>query len=61
MFASYYGPLLRAWSGLDSDGQQSLRDQLIALAEDANRESTGALIVPADYLQAVITVEERHS
>jgi SAM-dependent methyltransferase len=54
-FKTYYGPILHAWDGLDTDGQQSLRDELIALADSANRDTTGALTVPADYLEVIVT------
>jgi ubiquinone/menaquinone biosynthesis C-methylase UbiE len=54
-FKTYYGPLVRAWAALDSDGQQSLHDQLVGLADGANRDGRGALTVPADYLEVVAT------
>jgi ubiquinone/menaquinone biosynthesis C-methylase UbiE len=53
-FATYYGPILRAHHALDNEGRHSLHHQLIALADRANRDTTGALIVPADYLEVVI-------
>jgi SAM-dependent methyltransferase len=54
-FTTYYGPTVRAWAALDPAGQQSLRDDLLALAEDANRDRRGALTVPSDYLEVVAT------
>lgn len=56
-FRAYYGPLLRAWDGLDAAGRESLRSQLVALAEDANRATNGSLTVPSDYLEVVATRE----
>ena len=41
-FKTFYGPLVKAWAGLDDAGRQSLHDQLVALAEGANRNSAGA-------------------
>jgi hypothetical protein len=54
-FKSYYGPLVKAWAALDDAGRDSLRQQLLGLAEDANRQPGGALIVPAEYLEVVVT------
>jgi SAM-dependent methyltransferase len=56
-FTTYYGPLVQASNALDRDGLQSLREQLVALAEEHNRDTTGALTVPADYLEVVITAD----
>jgi SAM-dependent methyltransferase len=53
-FRAYYGPLVRAWDALDADGRASLREQLVGLADDANR-GTGALSVPSEYLEVVVT------
>jgi SAM-dependent methyltransferase len=54
-FTTYYGPLLRACDALDPAGRESLRSQLVALAEDANRDTRGALTVPSDYLEVTMT------
>lgn len=53
-FRTFYGPIERAWNGLDAEGRESLRDQLIALADGANRANAGALTIPADYLEVTI-------
>jgi SAM-dependent methyltransferase len=53
-FKNYYGPLVRAWDALDTDGRTSLRRALIELADGANR-TDGALTVPSDYLEVVAT------
>jgi hypothetical protein len=54
-FKTYYGPTLRAWDALDAAGRESLRSQLVALAEEANRETRGALAIPSDYLEVTMT------
>jgi SAM-dependent methyltransferase len=54
-FRAYYGPLLRAWDGLDAAGRESLHTQLVTLAEEANRATAGSLAVPSDYLEVVAT------
>jgi SAM-dependent methyltransferase len=54
-FRAYYGPTVKAWDALDDSGRESLRNQLVELAENANRNPGGALIIPAEYLEVVIT------
>jgi SAM-dependent methyltransferase len=52
-FRDFYGPVVRAWSVVDDAGKASLREQLLALLESSNRSTTGALTVPAEYLEVV--------
>ena len=54
-FKTYYGPLVKAWAALDDTGRESLRGQLLELAEGANRQPGGPLIVPAEYVEVVVT------
>jgi ubiquinone/menaquinone biosynthesis C-methylase UbiE len=54
-FKDFYGPLVKAWAALDEDGQRSIREQLVALAHDANRNDEGALTVDSEYLEIVAT------
>jgi len=54
-FQAFYGPVVQAWKALDAEGRESLRDQLVALAEEANRDTSGSLKVPSDYLEVVVT------
>ena len=54
-FKSYYGPTVRAWGALDDAGRASLSEQLVALADGANRRTDGTLAVPSDYLEVVVT------
>lgn len=54
-FRTYYGPTVRAWEALDADGRASLEQQLVALADAANRDVNGALAVPSDYVEVVVT------
>ena len=54
-FKTYYGPTFKAWGALDAEGQQSFRDQLIALAESHNRNTSGALTIDSEYLEVVAT------
>jgi ubiquinone/menaquinone biosynthesis C-methylase UbiE len=52
-FITYYGPTLRAWDALDESGRQSFREQLLALCNECNRDTSGALAVPSEYLEVV--------
>ena len=54
-FKAYYGPTVKAWAALDAGGQASFRNQLVALAAGANRNSSGALTVESEYLEVVAT------
>ncbi len=57
-FKTYYGPIVRAWAALDGDGRRSLEEQLVAHAAGANRRTDGALAVPSDYVEVVVTRSE---
>ena len=54
-FKVFYGPTLKAWAALDADGQRSFRSQLVALADGANRSTSGALTIDSEYLEVVAT------
>jgi SAM-dependent methyltransferase len=54
-FRQFYGPLVQADAALDEAGRTSLREQLIALAGNHNRNDNGALTVDAEYLEVVAT------
>ena len=54
-FKEFYGPLVKAWAALDDDGKQSIHDQLVALANGANRNTDGALTIDSEYLEVVAT------
>lgn len=55
-FRTCYGPMLRAWEALDEDGRASLETRIVALADECNVSRSGALAVPSDYLEVVVTV-----
>jgi ubiquinone/menaquinone biosynthesis C-methylase UbiE len=55
VFKTYYGPAHRAFASLDDAKQTALQTDILALLEDFNRSANGALIVPSEYLEAVIT------
>ena len=54
-FRDLYGPTVKAWAALDDAGRQSFHDQLVALAEGANRNTEGALTIDSEYLEVVAT------
>ena len=55
IFRSYYGPVQRAFAALEHSRQHSLHAALTALAHQWNRSDRGTLVVPAEYLEVVIT------
>jgi ubiquinone/menaquinone biosynthesis C-methylase UbiE len=54
-FKAFYGPTVKAWAALGEEGQRSFHDQLVALAEGANRNTEGALSIDSEYLEVVAT------
>lgn len=55
VFRTWYGPTHRAFAALDATGQAALHAELVAFLERWNRAGDGALVVPGDYLEAVVT------
>ena len=55
IFRTFYGPVHKAFGALDAGGQQSLEADLLALLRRCARPSAAGLVVPAEYLETVIT------
>ena len=55
VFRTFYGPVHKAFAALDADGQAALEADLLALLRDADRGGAAGLVVPAEYLETVIT------
>jgi ubiquinone/menaquinone biosynthesis C-methylase UbiE len=55
VFRTYYGPLLKAFSALDTSGQMALESDVMAVIARMNRAGDGSMIVQSDYLEVVIT------
>ena len=55
VFRTYYGPVHKAFAALEADRQAALEADLIALLRQANRGGAAGLVVPAEYLETVIT------
>jgi SAM-dependent methyltransferase len=54
-FRTTYGPMLKAFGRVDAEKQVALAADLIALAERFKRDDDVALIVPAEYLEVIVT------
>ena len=55
VFRAFYGPVHKAFAALDAAGQSALEADMIALLRRADRGGAAGLVVPAEYLEAVIT------
>jgi ubiquinone/menaquinone biosynthesis C-methylase UbiE len=55
VFRDYYGPTLKAFAALDETGRQALERDITALLEQMNTAGAASLVVPAEYLEVVIT------
>jgi len=55
MFRAFYGPTNKAFAALDDKGQSSLKAALVALLDRSNVAGEKALVVPAEYLEVVVT------
>lgn len=55
VFRTWYGPLLKAYAALEPAAQEALTDDLLALVGRFNRAGDGAMVVPSEYLEIVVT------
>ncbi|KEF43319.1 MAG: SAM-dependent methlyltransferase [Cyanobium sp. CACIAM 14] len=55
VFRRFYGPIHRAFAALDAAGQAALEADLLALLAEWNSAGAGSLVVPAEYLEVVIS------
>lgn len=55
VFETYYGPLHKTFAALDTDGQASLRQDVIGLIGDFNTATDGTMVAPGKYLEIVIS------
>jgi hypothetical protein len=54
-FRAYYGPTHKAFAAVGELGQRGLYEALIELLRRENTHHGDALVVPAEYLEVVIT------
>lgn len=55
VFREFYGPTNKAFAALDPAGQQALEKDILALLDRFNIAGSSSLVVPAEYLEIVIT------
>lgn len=55
IFRNFYGPTHKVFAALDADNQNALHKRLTELLARFNRAGTKSLVVPAEYLEVVIT------
>ena len=55
IFSSNYGPLVKAFDALEAAKGKSPRNDIQGTIEQHNRATDGTMVVPADYLEVVIT------
>jgi ubiquinone/menaquinone biosynthesis C-methylase UbiE len=55
VFRTFYGPVHKAFAALDAERQAALEQDLLALLQRADRGGPAGLVVPAEYLETVIT------
>ncbi|MEX5748431.1 class I SAM-dependent methyltransferase [Massilia sp. X63] len=54
VFRDYYGPVHKAFAALDPGGRQALEQDLTELLERWNVAGDNSLVVPAEYLEALV-------
>ena len=54
-FRQFYGPLHKAYENLDESGRESLTRDIKALIACTNQSGDDSMLVPAEYLEVVIT------
>jgi hypothetical protein len=55
VFRNFYGPTHKAYAALDPDRQQRLTNDITALLDHLNVGGANSLVVPAEYLEVVVT------
>ena len=55
VFRTFYGPVHKAFGALDANGQAALNADLLTLLRSGARKSAAGLVVPAEYLETVVT------
>jgi len=55
VFRTFYGPTYKAFAALDAEHQALLEADLLDLLRKADRGGAAGLVVPAEYLETVIT------
>lgn len=53
-FRDYYGPMHKLFAALDDEGKAALQASLLEFLRKHNRSTNGALVIPSEYLEAVV-------
>ena len=56
VFRTWYGPVHKAFAALPAEQGEALARDLTELLEGLNRAGPGSLVVPSEYLEAVVTL-----
>jgi ubiquinone/menaquinone biosynthesis C-methylase UbiE len=56
VFRTWYGPVHKAFAALPADKAAALERDLVDLLGEMNRAGPDSLVVPSEYLEAVVTV-----
>ncbi len=56
MFATWYGPVLKAFAALDPDRQAALHRDLLATIARFDRSGDATMVAPGEYLEVVVTL-----
>jgi ubiquinone/menaquinone biosynthesis C-methylase UbiE len=54
LFRTYYGPVLKAFEAIDPTARKALEIDLYALLDEFNVADDGTLVVPSEYIEAVM-------
>lgn len=60
VFRTYYGPVQKAFDALPPERQAALEADILALLERHDRGDGRGLVVPSEYLEAVVTKRRPH-
>jgi ubiquinone/menaquinone biosynthesis C-methylase UbiE len=55
VFRTWYGPVHKAFAALEADKAKALEADMTGLLNGLNRAGPGALVVPGEYLEVVVT------
>jgi hypothetical protein len=55
IFRTYYGPMCKAFAAIDQSARAALENDLRGLIREFNLADDGTVVIPTEYLEAVIT------
>ena len=54
VFRTYYGPMNKTYAALDAARQEAFTQDVYALIARDNRSGDGTMVLPCEYLEAVV-------